>query len=126
MIFMHTLDSRWKDHLFTMDSVKEGIGLRGYGQRDPLVEYKREAYDMFEGLIQGIKEEVAELVFKVQISKEPSLGRVSPQPVLIGAGESDFLSQRRKKSRAKLKSKIGRNDPCPCGSGKKYKRCCGQ
>jgi len=126
MIFLHTLDSRWKDHLYAMDSVKEGIGLRGYGQRDPLVEYKREAYDMFEGLIKEIKEEIAELVFKVQISKKPYAEKISSQPVLAGAGKGNLPFLGRKKSREKLKSKVGRNDPCPCGSGKKYKRCCGQ
>jgi len=127
VILLHTLDSRWKDHLYAMDSLKEGVGLRGYGQRDPLVEYKREAYNMFEDLIQRVKEEVSELIFKVQISKKPSLKRTSPEPVLVGGGNSS-LSSGKESSKAKVKSskKIGRNDPCPCGSGKKYKYCCGR
>ena len=126
MVFLHTLDSRWKDHLYAMDSLKEGIGLRGYGQRDPLVEYKREAYDVFEDLIQRIKEEVSELIFKVQISREPSFKDVSPQPVLLGAPRDRISSPRKQSVGKKAKSKVGRNDPCPCGSGKKYKYCCGR
>jgi len=134
-ILLHTLDSRWKDHLYAMDSLKEGIGLRGYGQRDPLVEYKREAYEMFEGLIHRVKEEVAELILKIQISRQPSVERVlvgAPQvrePALVGANQS----QGNNSSKARVsvpykreKKKIGRNDPCPCGSGKKYKYCCGR
>ena len=127
MVLLHTVDSRWKDHLYAMDSLKEGIGLRGYGQRDPLVEYKREAYDMFEDLIQRIKEEVSELIFKVQITRKPSFRKVSPQPVLTGAGKSSssMLGKKLQKNK-RTRSKIGRNDPCPCGSGKKYKYCCGR
>ena len=108
-----------------MDSLKEGIGLRGYGQRDPLVEYKREAYAMFEDLIQRIKEEVSELIFKVQISKEPSFKKVPSKPALVGARENSSSSRKTSKKKKK-KTKIGRNDPCPCGSGKKYKYCCGR
>ena len=127
MVLLHTVDSRWKDHLYAMDSLKEGIGLRGYGQRDPLVEYKREAYDMFEDLIQRIKEEVSELIFKVQITRKPSFRKVSSQPVLTGAGKSSssMLGKKLQKNK-RTRSKIGRNDPCPCGSGKKYKYCCGR
>jgi len=132
-ILLHTLDSRWKDHLYAMDSLKEGIGLRGYGQRDPLVEYKREAYEMFEGLIHRVKEEVAELILKLQVSRRPSVERVlvgSPQirePALVGAnrmGENNPLERASLTSRRE--KKVGRNDPCPCGSGKKYKYCCGR
>jgi len=76
MVLLYTIDSRWKEHLYSMDSLKEGIGLRGYGQRDPLIEYKREAYEMFEDLISGIKREVSELAFKVEVAREPSLEKV--------------------------------------------------
>jgi preprotein translocase subunit SecA len=129
MILLHTLDSRWKDHLYAMDSLREGIGLRGYGQRDPLIEYKREAYDMFEDTIQRIKEEVSELVFKVQVSAKPSVERVLrrtpqiPQPALAGRRN---LSSKERTPKVRTKTKVGRNDPCPCGSGKKYKYCCGR
>ena len=121
MVFLHTIDSRWKDHLYAMDSLREGIGLRGYGQRDPIVEYKREAYAMFEDLIERIKEEVSELIFKVQISREPVQERYHPRPspALVGTRVKDSNKIGKKK-------KVGRNDPCPCGSGKKYKYCCGR
>ncbi len=136
-ILLHTLDSEWKDHLYSMDSLKEGIGLRGYGQRDPLIEYKKEAYDMFEDLIGGLKEEVSKLIFRVEIAKEPFLERVlvgdpqMPQPTLgriNQRGGNNNLSQVQMKipTHKRSESKVGRNDPCPCGSGKKYKYCCGR
>ena len=136
-ILLHTLDSEWKDHLYSMDSLKEGIGLRGYGQRDPLIEYKKEAYDMFEDLIGGLKEEVSKLIFRVEIAKEPFLERVlvgdpqMPQPTLGRINQKEGnnnLSQVQMKipTHKRSESKVGRNDPCPCGSGKKYKYCCGR
>ncbi len=132
MILLHTVDSQWKDHLYSMDSLKEGIGLRGYGQRDPLIEYKREAFEMFEELTQRIKEDVTEFIFKVEISREPSRERVlagTPQPALVGAEQGKArigTGQERRVPYRRGKTKIGRNDPCPCGSGKKYKYCCGR
>jgi len=137
MVLLHTIDSQWKDHLRSMDYLKEGIGLRGYGQRDPLVEYKREAYGMFEDLISGIKKEVSEFMFKVEIAKEPSLERVLVGEPQVSQVVPGGVSQRRRDNnfgRAQAKSvpyqkrklKVGRNDPCPCGSGKKYKYCCGR
>jgi len=135
MILLHTIDSQWKDHLYSMDSLKEGIGLRGYGQRDPLIEYKREAFEMFEELTQRIKEDVTEFIFKVEISREPSRERVLvgtpqvPQPALVGANQGKErmgTSQESHVSYRRGKTKIGRNDPCSCGSGKKYKYCCGR
>ncbi len=135
MILLHTIDSQWKDHLYSMDGLKEGIGLRGYGQRDPLIEYKREAFEMFEELTQRIKEDVTEFIFKVEISREPSRERVLvgtpqvPQPALVGADQGKEgmpVSQERHVPFRRGKTKIGRNDPCPCGSGKKYKYCCGR
>jgi len=136
-ILLHTLDSEWKDHLYSMDSLKEGIGLRGYGQRDPLIEYKREAYDMFEDLIGGLKEEVSKLIFRVEIAKEPFLERVlvgEPQVPQLTLGRinqregNNNLSQVQMKTLTHKRSelKVGRNDTCPCGSGKKYKYCCGR
>ncbi len=134
MVLLHTLDSRWKDHLYAMDFLKQGIGLRGYGQRDPLIEYKREAYNMFEELIRKIKEEVSELVLKVQVSAKPSVERVfngQPQvPEKVLAGRKNTGTQKLDKKGVRTikrkQRKIGRNDPCPCGSGKKYKYCCGR
>jgi len=124
MVLLHVIDSRWKDHLYNMDSLKEGIGMRGYGQRDPLIEYKRESYEMFEDLTQRIKEGVSEFIFKVEVFREPSLKKVlvgNPQPSLARAnqrGKSGYSNGK--------KVRVGRNDPCPCGSGKKYKYCCGR
>ncbi|RLE08542.1 preprotein translocase subunit SecA [Candidatus Aerophobetes bacterium] len=135
MVLLHIIDSRWKDHLYAMDRLKEGIGLRGYGQRDPLVEYKREAYEMFEDLIQRIKEGVTEFIFKLEISREPYSEKIptrnshTPQPVLTGVNrnnKNNYIEQRRQASHSRKRIKIGRNDPCPCGSGKKYKYCCGR
>ncbi len=135
MVLLHTIDTQWKDHLYSMDGLKEGIGLRGYGQRDPLVEYKREAFEMFEELTQRIKEVVTEFIFKVEISRQPSRERVLvgnpqvPQPALVGAeqGKENLqVNQGRDVPSRRGKTKIGRNEPCPCGSGKKYKYCCGR
>jgi len=125
-ILLHIIDSRWKDHLYVMDSLKEGIGLRGYGQRDPLVEYKREAFGMFEDLIQRIKEGVTEFVFRVEVpgyEASRRIVRTSRVPELISVGGDNNGN----KSSGRIgKMKVGRNDPCPCGSGKKYKYCCGR
>ena len=157
MIMLSVLDTQWKDHLLNMDHLKEGIGLRGYAQHDPLVEYKRESFDMFEGMMRRFQEETARYLFHMQIVD------TSPTPVTAGpAGngeqpepaprkrastsiddlEAQF--QRRKKrelQEARMagsgdgaatpqqvvrgQAKVGRNDPCPCGSGKKYKKCHG-
>ncbi|MFL6437767.1 MAG: preprotein translocase subunit SecA [Terriglobales bacterium] len=167
MIMLSVLDGQWKDHLLSMDHLKEGIGLRGYGQHDPLVEYKRESYEMFEAMMQRFQEETVRYLYLLQvIDAEPQRQQasaadgltmdgvpfdptrpVAPPPQngnrraatsmddmerefrrkkerelqaarMAGAGESD-IQQRR------VGDKIGRNDPCPCGSGKKYKKCCG-
>ncbi|MDI6703720.1 MAG: preprotein translocase subunit SecA [bacterium] len=107
LIMLQVLDKSWKDHLYAMDSLKEGIGLRAYGQRDPLVEYKHEAFSMFEALITRIKEEVVEYIFKVRLVEDRKHERHSPREI-----------------EGPMKKKIGRNAPCPCGSGRKYKYCC--
>ncbi|HEX9408993.1 MAG TPA: preprotein translocase subunit SecA [Methylomirabilota bacterium] len=123
------IDQLWKDHLLNMDHLKEGIGLRGYGQRDPLTEYKKEAFDMFQEMMDHLKEVVLEQLFKVRIggvdlgSERTAASAPSPQPRWRethgtnspeSAGEPRFAAG----------IKVGRNDPCPCGSGKKYKKCC--
>jgi preprotein translocase subunit SecA len=172
MIMLSVLDAQWKDHLLSMDHLKEGIGLRGYGQHDPLVEYKRESFDMFEEMMQRFQEETVRYLYLMQILERPGEAGMmggpgaGPEgqppeagvPVLRAGGGNGRRPQRavatsiddleeafQRKKRRELEQarmagsgdyqpvqqvvrsgeKIGRNDPCPCGSGKKYKKCCG-
>ncbi len=126
-ILLQTVDSYWKDHLLNMDHLKEGIGLRGYGQQDPLVAYKREAHQVFQEMIERVKEETVRLLFHIQIQREDQVQQLrqeqEEQPMFYEAagGGSAPRPQAVKKS-----GKVGRNDPCPCGSGKKYKKCHGR
>jgi len=135
------IDTQWKDHLLSIDHLKEGIGLRGYGQRDPLTEYKKEAFDLFQDMVERTKAAVVERLFKVQVVRDapiempvmtawantregrgemPDDGRgiAAPAPAATAAAP-------RPTSRTPTGQKIGRNDPCYCGSGKKFKRCHG-
>jgi preprotein translocase subunit SecA len=174
MVMLSVLDGLWKDHLLSMDHLKEGIGLRGYGQHDPLVEYKKESFDMFEEMMQRFQEETVRILYLMQILERPpdsgSAPRSGPDapsgegpnagvPSVITGGRGgngrpprqiatsvddiEEAFQRRKKrelEQARMAGagdmqtvqqvvrsgdKVGRNDPCPCGSGKKYKKCCG-
>ena len=168
MIMLSVLDSQWKDHLRDMDHLKEGIGLRGYGQHDPLVEYKRESFDMFEAMMQRSQEETVRYLYLMQILERPTEGgaprpvgasgpeAAAPAPQMGGDGngrkprqvatsvdeieEAFQRKKRRELEQARMAgsgdlqtvqqvvrgaAKVGRNDPCPCGSGKKYKKCCG-
>jgi preprotein translocase subunit SecA len=165
MIMLSVLDAQWKDHLRDMDHLKEGIGLRGYGQHDPLVEYKRESFDMFEAMMQRSQEEAVRYLYLMQILERPSesgpprpVGSAGPEaatPQMGGDGngrkprqvatsvdeieEAFQRKKRRELEQARMAgsgdlqkvqqvvrgAKIGRNDPCPCGSGNKYKKCCG-
>ncbi|MBZ5627543.1 MAG: preprotein translocase subunit SecA [Acidobacteriia bacterium] len=155
MIMLSVLDQQWKDHLLSMDHLKEGIGLRGYGQHDPLVEYKRESFDMFEAMMARFEEETVRYLYLMQVI-EPG----APQVTIEAGGDGDGAARRRRaaatsvdeleeafqrrkrkeleqarmagsgeyqpvQQRVRSGAKIGRNDPCPCGSGKKYKKCCG-
>src|SRR6266511_1481197 len=123
------IDQLWKDHLLNMDHLKEGIGLRGYGQRDPLTEYKKEAFDMFQEMMDHLKEVVLEQLFKVRIggvdlgAERTAASAPSPQPrwrETHGTNSPESAGE----PRVAAGVKVGRNDPCPCGSGKKYKKCC--
>ena len=158
MIMLSVLDTQWKDHLLNMDHLKEGIGLRGYAQHDPLVEYKRESFDMFEEMMQRSQQDAVRYLFHMQVVDAPATqettvassdngGQEQPLPPRRRASTSmDDLEaqfQRRKKrelEQARMAgsngsttpqqvvrgaAKVGRNDPCPCGSGKKYKKCHG-
>jgi preprotein translocase subunit SecA len=173
MIMLSVLDAQWKDHLRDMDHLKEGIGLRGYGQHDPLVEYKRESFDMFEAMMRRSQEETVRYLYLMQILERPTEGG-PPRPADVGPGavgpeagvpvpraggdgngrkpprqlatsvdeieEAFQRKKRRELEQARMAgsgdlqavqqvvrgaAKVGRNDPCPCGSGKKYKKCCG-
>ena len=163
IIMLSVIDQQWKDHLLSMDHLREGIGLRGYGQHDPLVEYKRESFDMFEAMMERFEEETVRYLYLMQVIEAPS---PAPQHA-ISSGDFDSNDQavaafstsprrnrattsmddmeeafqrrkRRELEQARMAGageatvqqvvrgeKVGRNDPCPCGSGKKYKKCCG-
>ena len=124
IILLSAIDHHWKDHLLSMDHLKEGIGLRGYGQRDPLQEYKREAFDMFMDMTERIKSDTIERLFKIQLAKPEEAAQIAPkrQRFSLSRGDGEGRAQpARREGR-----KVGRNDPCPCGSGLKYKRCCGR
>jgi preprotein translocase subunit SecA len=124
MIMLQVVDSQWKDHLLNMDHLKEGIGLRGYGQRDPLVEYKKEAFDAFIDVGERISSEVVNRLFKIQIARESEVEKkLAPKPARLNYGREGGSSSAGPVVRNR---KIGRNDPCICGSGKKYKKCCGR
>ncbi len=161
ILMLSVLDQQWKDHLLSMDHLREGIGLRGYGQHDPLVEYKRESFDMFEAMMERFEEETVRYLYLLQVIEAPA--RQAPQPTIAGGGNGDAPAalhagsrrerlattmddmeeafQRRKKreldqarmagggaeavQQVKRGDKVGRNDLCPCGSGKKYKKCHG-
>ncbi len=162
IIMLSVLDQHWKDHLLNMDHLREGIGLRGYGQHDPLVEYKRESFDMFEEMMQRFQEETVRYLYLMQVieAQQPVPQHMAPSNgdgnalAAVGTGsrrmrqattsidEMEEAFQRRKKrelEQARMAGsgdqgpvqqvirgdKVGRNDPCPCGSGKKYKKCCG-
>lgn len=120
VVLLKVVDQKWMDHLDDMDQLRDGIGLRAYGQRDPLVEYKREGYEMFEQMIHSIQEDTVRLLYHVKVEKPPEREQVA-QPISASHGDGGERRQPVKKGK-----KIGRNDPCPCGSGKKYKECCGR
>ncbi len=142
-VMLQTIDSKWKDHLYSMDSLREGIGLRAYGQRDPLVEYQHEGFDMFYKMIDSIKDEAIEFIFKLQpIRDERALGIFdftnqelihNERSALKEVGESRPTPgpdvkrpEERPAPYKRAVPKVGRNDPCPCGSKKKFKKCCGR
>ncbi len=125
-ILLQSIDTHWKDHLLSMDHLKEGVGLRGYAQENPLVVYKKEGFELFMSMRDRIEEDVVQKLFLIQIVREEEAQRLEqpsrPARLVLSHGTSRPASQgpvRRKGPR------VGRNDPCPCGSGKKYKKCCG-
>ncbi|MDH5662730.1 MAG: SEC-C metal-binding domain-containing protein, partial [Elusimicrobiota bacterium] len=138
MVTLQVVDTRWKEHLYDMDKLREGIGLRAYGQKDPLIEYKRESGWAFDSMQERMREEIADYIFRVKVVAEQAKARALPtsevaQKPPAGAGKYREMPAREAAASASSISqpfprrrKIGRNDPCPCGSGKKYKKCCGR
>ncbi|MDY6905266.1 MAG: preprotein translocase subunit SecA [Thermodesulfobacteriota bacterium] len=125
IFLLQTVDALWKDHLLSMDHLKEGIGLRGYAQQDPLIIYKREAFAMFQEMVQRIQEETLAILFRIQIESQEKmevLTQPQEQEMTLSHGEA---SDQKKEPVKRKDEKVGRNAPCPCGSGKKYKKCCG-
>ena len=125
IVMLQTVDNLWKDHLLSMDHLKEGIGLRGYAQQDPLIIYKKEGFELFQDMISRVKEETIGILFRIQIS-EPKriddLRRPKEQKMIFSGGEEPS----RKNPVKRTQDKVGRNAPCPCESGKKFKKCCGR
>ncbi len=123
IVMLQTVDNLWKDHLLSMDHLKEGIGLRGYAQQNPLLVYKKEGFDLFQDMIDRIKRETIGILFRIQIAEPEKLEslRQPEQPMFFSSGEDQA-----KKPVQRNSHKIGRNEPCSCGSGKKYKKCCGR
>ncbi|MFZ7126331.1 MAG: preprotein translocase subunit SecA [Desulfobacterales bacterium] len=124
IVMLQTVDTLWKDHLLSMDHLKEGIGLRGYAQQNPLLVYKKEGFELFQDLIHRIREETTALLYRVQIAEPESLEdfrKPKEQNLVFSGGDAGV-----KKKPVKKEKKVGRNAPCPCGSGKKFKHCCGR
>ncbi|MBN1571678.1 MAG: preprotein translocase subunit SecA [Deltaproteobacteria bacterium] len=149
MLMLETLDSNWRDHLEAMDQLKEGIGLRAYGQRNPLIEYQKEGFNLFSEMGENVKGELLGKIFRVQIAREEEVrprlaidnlnlvhrdftGAMAAAASQAEAGEAmqtnrgEDSAPQKPKTVVRESAKIGRNDPCPCGSGKKYKKCCGK
>jgi len=129
ILYLQVLDKAYREHLYSMDTLKTGIGLRGYNQKDPLVEYKKESYNMFIELIASIKYEIIRILFSIQLRDEDEMEREREaleklKQEMESSVEDISLSSQ--ESTVTIEKKVPRNAPCPCGSGKKYKQCCGQ
>ncbi len=127
MVYLGSIDQLWKDHLLNMDHLKEGVGLRGYGQKDPLVEYKKEGFALFKLMDETVKTDVLSKLYRIEVtapSQVEDLAPKKPQPMVFHHGSPDEAEPVAPTKREE--DKVGRNDPCPCGSGKKYKKCHGQ
>ncbi|MEG6615143.1 preprotein translocase subunit SecA [Peptococcaceae bacterium 1198_IL3148] len=122
MIILRVVDEKWMDHLDAMDQLREGIGLRGYGQKNPVTEYKFEGYEMFQNMIDSIQEEVVRYLYRVRLPQEAQ----PQQRTNIVENRYQDEEKEAKKQPVRNEETVGRNDPCPCGSGKKYKKCCGK
>ena len=122
VILLRVVDSKWMDHIDDMDRLRQGIGLRAYAQRDPIIEYKEEGYIMYEAMLQAIAEDMIRILFSIKPETTIERKQVAT-PTSTSGGSEDSSSS---KTFVRKSAKIGRNDPCPCGSGLKYKKCCGR
>ena len=120
IVFLKNIDNKWIDHIDAMDQLKKGISLRGYGNVDPVIEYKKEGFEMFEDLTASIQDDTVTVLLKAELKKIPVMQKEENKN--LSTNRTDGSAPMPKKA----KQSIGRNDPCPCGSGKKYKNCCGQ
>jgi preprotein translocase subunit SecA len=118
VVLLRTVDTKWIDHIDAMDQLRQGIGLRAYGQRDPVLEYRKEGFDMFDDMVQSIREDTITMILRMKINRVPAKREQISKPI-EPVGESGPRPKR-------TDNKPGRNSPCPCGSGKKYKNCCGK
>lgn len=127
ILLLQAVDSQWKDHLLSIDHLKEGIGLRGYAQKNPKEEYKREAYSLFMDMMGRVRADVVQKIFRIQLAREEDVERMEAQQrkqqIMLNQQEGE---SRERKPLTRDQDKVGRNDPCPCGSGNKYKKCCGR
>ncbi len=121
MILLRNVDQKWMDHIDAMQELRNGIGLRAYGQHDPVIEYKREGFDMFDAMIDAIREDTVRTIYTVRLQRmePPKREQVAKETAAVGADDGSLTKQP-----VKAGQKVGMNDPCPCGSGKKYKKCC--
>ena len=121
VVLLKNVDTKWMDHIDAMTELRNGIGLRAYGQHDPVVEYKREGFDMFDAMIDAIREDTVRMIFLAQVRtrEEPKREQVAKETAAAGASDGTT-----KPAPKRVGKKVGMNDPCPCGSGKKYKKCC--
>jgi len=120
VVLLRVVDEKWMDHIDAMDQLRHGIGLRAYGQRDPVIEYKFEGFEMFEEMIKNIQEDAIRIILRMRVDRDKALERkkvAEPVAATHGSGPSKPVTR--------SSDKVGRNEPCPCGSGKKYKKCCG-
>jgi preprotein translocase subunit SecA len=124
-LMLETIDKAWKQHMYNLDHLKEGIGLRGWGQKNPLIEYKREAFAMFKDMMEHVRFDIVHHIFHLnlerfnQVELERKRERELEQLNMVGGDDSAAPAQR-------TVEKVGRNEPCSCGSGRKYKKCCGK
>ena len=135
-VLLQIYDATWKDHLYAMDHLKGSVGLRGFAEKDPKIEYKREGFRMFQEMLSNIRDKVTDIIFKAQLESGAELRNVWN---ISGASHTEYSQFQAQQEAAQApqgekvvktikleKPKVGRNDPCPCGSGKKYKKCCGR